>query len=156
MKPGSLINICSDDKMILHSTTAIVVKKEPKRRTKSASNCSKFLLIKRGHKPEKGYWAVPGGHVDKGETPYPCAQREAREEVGEVEILSKKPVYVFVHDIDIGHRHKAHVFMGKAVGKLSAKSDAKKLGWFTLKQMRKIEVTHYTKKVFNKLYSRFV
>jgi 8-oxo-dGTP diphosphatase len=145
MMPGLLISICSDDKMILHDTTAIVVKKG-----------DKFLLIKRGEKPEKGYWAVPGGHVDKGETQYECARREAKEEVGEVKITSKKPVYVFVHDVDIGHRHKAHIFLGEVVGKIKAGSDAKEFSWFTIKQMRKIELTHYTKKVFNKLYSREV
>ena len=92
--------------MIIHDTTAIVIKKK-----------NKFLLIKRGHKPDKGYWAVPGGHVDKGETPYECAQREVKEEAGGVEVTRKKPVLVFVHDADLGHRHRAHVFLGKATGK---------------------------------------
>jgi len=131
--------------MILHNTTAIIIVKKG----------YSFLLIKRADKLEKGYWAVPGGHVDKGETPYQCAQREAREEVGSVEI-NKKPVYVFVHDADIGHRHKAHVFMGKVSGRIRAGSDAKAIGWFTLKQMRNMNIANYTKQIINKLYSRFV
>ncbi len=135
--------------MILHDTAAIVIEKEASIRTKSFS---KFLLIKRADKPEKGYWAVPGGHVDKGETPYEAAKREAKEEVGNIKIISKKPVYIFMHDIDIGHRHKAHVFLGKVSGRLRASSDAKKLGWFTINQMKRMNLTHYTKKIFNRLY----
>lgn len=129
--------------MIFHDTVSIVIEKD-----------GKFLLIERGHRPEMNYWAVPGGHVDKGEMPYETAKREAKEEVGNIEITTKKPVYVFVHDIDLGHRHKAHVFLGKVSGRLKASSDAKKLGWFTLNQMKRMNLTHYTKKIFNKLYSR--
>lgn len=131
--------------MILHNTTAVVVE-----------NKNKILLIKRRYKPEKGYWAVPGGHVDKGETAYQCAQREANEEVGDVKIITKKPFFVFVHDAELGHRHKAHVFFGKVTGKIAAKSDAAAVKWFTLSQMNKMDITHYTKIIINKLYSKAV
>ena len=128
--------------MILHDTASIVIEKD-----------GKFLLMKRGHKPEMNYWAVPGGHVDKGETPYQCAQREAKEEVGKINV-SKKTVYIFIHDIELGHRHKAHIFLGRVSGKLRARSDAKKLGFFTLNQMKNMNLTHYTKKIFNKLFAK--
>ena len=136
--------------MILHNTSSIVIEKEASIRTKSFS---KFLLIKRADKPEKGYWAVPGGHVEKGETQYEAAKREAKEEVGNIKIIMKKPAYIFVHDIDLGHRHKAHVFLGKVSGRIKAGTDAKKLGWFTLNQMKNMNLTHYTKKIFNRLFS---
>jgi len=97
--------------MILHDTVSIVIEKD-----------GKFLLIKRGNKPEKNYWAVPGGHVDVGETTFQAAFRECKEEVGDVEIITKKPVYIFVHDVELGHRHKAHIFLGKVTGKLKAGS----------------------------------
>lgn len=50
----------------------------------------KVLLIQRGRDPGKGFWAVPGGMVDLGETSREAARREAKEEtcldveVGEV------------------------------------------------------------------------
>lgn len=72
--------------MILHDTASIVIEKG-----------DRFLLVRRGNKPEKGFWAVPGGHVEKGETPRECAQREATEEVGGVSVVSGKPVFVFIH-----------------------------------------------------------
>jgi len=141
------MSICSDfgDIMILHDTASIVIEKD-----------GKFLLMKRGHKPEMNYWAVPGGHVDKGETIYQAIAREAKEEVGKIKITSKKPVYIFIHDIELGHRHKAHIFLGRVSGKLRARSDAKRLGFFTTNQMKRMNVTHYTKKIFNKLYGRVV
>ncbi|MFD6876958.1 MULTISPECIES: NUDIX domain-containing protein [unclassified Streptomyces] len=40
------------------------------------------LLIERGWDPHAGCWALPGGHVDKGETSLHAAVRELEEEAG--------------------------------------------------------------------------
>ncbi|MFF0588463.1 NUDIX domain-containing protein [Streptomyces sp. NPDC003781] len=42
----------------------------------------RVLLIERGWDPHKGKWALPGGHVDPGETSRAAAARELAEEAG--------------------------------------------------------------------------
>jgi 8-oxo-dGTP diphosphatase len=41
-----------------------------------------LLLVRRGHEPEAGTWAFPGGHVEAGETLAQAVVREVAEETG--------------------------------------------------------------------------
>ncbi|MFC8596548.1 NUDIX domain-containing protein [Streptomyces atroolivaceus] len=41
-----------------------------------------ILLVLRGWDPYEGYWTLPGGHVDIGETSLAAAARELEEEAG--------------------------------------------------------------------------
>ncbi len=41
-----------------------------------------LLLIKRKFNPDKGYWSIPGGHVELGEKVKDAAEREGFEETG--------------------------------------------------------------------------
>lgn len=51
---------------------------------------NKILLVKRGTIVFKGYWALPGGRVDAGETVEQAVVREVKEETGlDVEVVRK-------------------------------------------------------------------
>ena len=132
--------------MKTESTTAIVVRNED----------GKILLVKRGGSTFHGYWCIPGGHSEKGETPQQTAQREANEEVGSVAVESK-PFFIHLHDwpadhsISGAHKHKCHIFFGKVSGKLRAGDDAAELSWFTLEEAKKLQITEYTRFVLDKL-----
>ena len=126
--------------MIYHETVFVIIERG-----------GKFLLIKRANTPLKGLWAAPGGHVDKGESPYIAACREMKEEVGDVE-PEKEPLASFVHDVRVGHRHKAHVFTPKRIGKIKAGSDAAEARWFSLEEMKKLDITEYTLKALNEFF----
>ena len=42
----------------------------------------RLLLIKRGHDPEAGFWSLPGGRIEPGESDTEALVREMREETG--------------------------------------------------------------------------
>lgn len=42
----------------------------------------RLLMVRRGHGPAAGTWAIPGGRVERGETVAEAVVREVREETG--------------------------------------------------------------------------
>ncbi len=55
---------------------------------------TQVLLIRRGHNPFRGWWALPGGYVDPDERPLAAALRELREETG-IRLATADPVGVY-------------------------------------------------------------
>jgi 8-oxo-dGTP diphosphatase len=69
------------------------------------------LLLERAQEPNRGFWSPPGGklHTDEGESPYACACREAREELG----LTIQPADLHLTGIvsEHGYQGNAHWLM---------------------------------------------
>ena len=110
---------------------------------------SKILLIKRGKEPFKGFWSLPGGNHEAGETLEECARRELLEETG---LVAGALEFVIVRD-RLGYddngalthhfvlaTYRCTVFSGKAL----AGDDASDLGWFTLDEIVQMNTTPQT------------
>lgn len=50
--------------------------------TRTEQNQVKVLLTRRNHEPYEGYWSLPGGHIEPGETALAAVIREVKEETG--------------------------------------------------------------------------
>ena len=89
----------------------------------------KVLLIKRRTLPFKGYWALPGGRVDPGETVEQTIVREVKEETGlDVAVVRK-----------IGEYHEQGVQDGEEYDYYPACFLVKRLGGEIKKQESEIE-----------------
>jgi ADP-ribose pyrophosphatase YjhB (NUDIX family) len=100
---------------------------------------SKILLIKRNTVPFIGYWALPGGRMDPGETVGQTIIREVREETGlEITIVCKVGEYVEkgVKD-DVEYEYYPTCFLVKPVGgeiKMQ-ESEIQEINLFNLNQL---------------------
>jgi len=54
----------------------------------------RILLVKRASPPGKGFWAIPGGLVELGETVREAAERELLEETG-ISVRARDAFYLF-------------------------------------------------------------
>lgn len=96
----------------------------------------KWLLILSNAKDDRnGKWCWPGGHVEPGETIRECAKRECEEETG----IVCEPIrqhYAF------NRPHIAFFYCRATPGQELHfdKSEAKDAGWFTLEQMKALDL----------------
>lgn len=90
------------------------------------------VLIRRGHAPFAGMWALPGGFVEVGEPTDAACCREAREETGlEVETVQLLGVYSDPGRDPRGHTVSAIYLCRVVGGELAGGDDATEARWFT-------------------------
>jgi 8-oxo-dGTP diphosphatase len=102
---------------------------------------NEFILIKRKNDPFKGYWALPGGFVDYGETTEHAAIREAKEETSiDVELVRLFNVYSDPNRDP--RRHTVSVFY-LAHGNFddaNADDDAEDIGVFSFDELDDLDI----------------
>ena len=98
----------------------------------------KVLLIKRKNAHGAGTWAVPGGHLEFGETPEACAMRETREEVGIA--ISHVRFAAITNDLFSQEgKHYITIWMRASSSKgepiIAAAREVAEVGWFGWKDL---------------------
>ncbi|MFW6117389.1 MAG: NUDIX domain-containing protein [Thermoproteota archaeon] len=87
-----------------------------------------IVLVKRKNPPFKGFYALPGGFVEYGETVEAAAIREAREETGlDIELTQLLGVYSDPKRDPRGHMVSIVYLAERKGGTLRASSDAQEV-----------------------------
>ncbi len=99
----------------------------------------KILLVKRDTVPFKGYWALPGGRMDPGETVEQTIVRECKEETGlDVEVVRVIGEYVEkgIKD-EVDYEYYPTCFLVKVVGGeiKRQESEIQEIRLFSLKRL---------------------
>ena len=95
----------------------------------------RYLLGQRPEgKPYAGYWEVPGGKIEKGETVFEALKRELKEELG-IEILDSQELTVLEHDSPHAYV-RLHVSVIRNWNGTPAGCEGQQLSWQLLSQDR--------------------
>ncbi len=99
------------------------------------NNNDEVLLARRKYDPHKGEWSVPGGHVEKNESPLSAAIREIKEECN-----LTLPKNLKVLKLLILPDKEITFFTVRYTGneKILASSDVSEVGWFKLDEIPKL------------------
>jgi len=111
----------------------------------------KVLLVRRGHVPFRGFWALPGGHIDSYEPARKAIVREVKEETG----MELKPRFFGYYNEIIMHKDWHAVvlafdgdFVGKEVGS-SDSEEVKEVKWFRVEELRDLKIGFYHRDIIN-------
>ena len=104
------------------------------------------LLVERGKGHSTGRWSLPGGHVERDETPEAAARRETREETGldaiDLSWLAEHSVEVPEIDDRPAAFYRIHVYFGQcAEGVPWAASDARSACFVPLDRLGQLPLT---------------
>ena len=107
----------------------------------------RVLLVERGREPLKGYWSLPGGHVEGGERLAEAAAREVREETGLV-VGTLRQIDLIEIIGDDGLHFVVVVFACRRVsGDVRAGDDAATATWFNISEVAGLKMTEDTRRI---------
>lgn len=95
---------------------------------------SSILLIKRGCEPDKGKWALPGGHIDWDETIEKAVTREVKEETN-LDVVNARFLAIYSNPSRHPKQMLAAVYLTEVTGSPHAGSDADDLNYFSLESL---------------------
>lgn len=111
-----------------------------------------FLVRQSKNKPLGGQWRHPGGSFLKGERDIDGVTRELKEEVGlDVDVIDKKPIHIEKIDYKPGY----FGFYMAVVKRGALNIDKREIddwGWFSLKEIKKLNLMKATRSFYKKKY----
>jgi ADP-ribose pyrophosphatase YjhB (NUDIX family) len=116
-----------------------------------------ILMVERAGKPLKGYWSIPGGLVETGETLDAAVRRETLEETG-LEVRPLRQFEIFERIIrDSEGRAEYHYVLADYIckvagGTLGASDDARQAAWIRRKDLPGLPITEGTLAVIERAY----
>lgn len=119
----------------------------------------RVLIAERGGGPRKGYWSLPGGKIEPGETAAGAAAREIREETGlEIAIAG----LLDIHDVigrdaggNVQHHYVICVFYGTCeTGEPCAATDISDARFVTLDELAGYRLTDGATRLIHEAHRR--
>ena len=119
----------------------------------------RILLIERGQEPLKGWWSLPGGALETGETLRGGVCREVLEETGlMVEPLELIEIFERIMHDEAGRTEYHYVLMDYICrvtgGELAAADDCAAVRWTHRDELEGLRVTEGTLAVIEKAYRK--
>jgi len=113
-----------------------------------------ILLVKRRFEPSAGYWSLPGGHLEPGETLEEAVLRELLEETG---LVGRNPKllavteYICLNDIGLPKYHYVIIdFLIKDFkGELRLNEESDDIGFFSIDNALNLKLSISTRKLLN-------
>jgi ADP-ribose pyrophosphatase YjhB (NUDIX family) len=120
---------------------------------------NRILLVERGREPLKGYWSLPGGILEVGETLDQAIRREVLEETGLViEPIGVVEIFERIMRDAEGRAEYHYVLVDYLCrvtgGALAAADDASRAEWFRADELAALKLTEGTLPVIHKAFAR--
>jgi 8-oxo-dGTP diphosphatase len=117
----------------------------------------RILMAQRGKEPLKGWWSLPGGALETGESLHDAIRREVREETGlEVEPLGVFEIFERILRDAQGTLEYHYVLIDYVCrvtgGELRPGDDVCRVEWFRRRDLGALEITEGTLGVIEKAF----
>lgn len=114
-----------------------------------------ILLIKRNNEPYKGYWALPGGHIEENELAEEAVKREIKEETN---LEFNGQFFTYSDEVFPGKNWHAValVFVGHGEGDVRIDDESTEFRWCSLEEIESIDLAFNHKKALEDYKNKFL